>query len=88
MQVKENVKSKKFLTQNIQEIRDTMKITNQKLIGIEEGRRRLPFEVSRNTLNKIRKENSHSVKKEVFINKQESYRTQSRLEHRIKYSSK
>ena len=34
---KENVKSEKFLTQNIQEIWDTMKRTNLRIIGIEEG---------------------------------------------------
>ena len=33
--VKENVKSKKFLTQNIQEIWDTMKRPNLRIIGIE-----------------------------------------------------
>ena len=35
--VKENVKSKKFLTQNIQEIWDTMKRPNLRIIGVEEG---------------------------------------------------
>ena len=33
--VKENVKSKKFLTQNIQEIWDTMKRPNLRIIEIE-----------------------------------------------------
>ena len=33
--VKENVKSNKFLTQNIQEIWDTMKRQNLRIIGIE-----------------------------------------------------
>ena len=35
--VKENVKSKKFLTQNIQEIWDTTKSQNLRIIEIEEG---------------------------------------------------
>jgi restriction endonuclease len=35
--VKENVKSKKFLTQNIQKIWDTVKRPNLRIIGIEEG---------------------------------------------------
>ena len=35
--VKENVKSIKFLIQNIQEIWDIMKISNLRTIGIEEG---------------------------------------------------
>ena len=34
--VKENAKSKTFMTQNIQEIWDTMKRTNLRIIGIEE----------------------------------------------------
>ena len=33
--VKENVKSNKFLTQNIQELWDTMKRQNLRIIGIE-----------------------------------------------------
>jgi hypothetical protein len=33
--VKENVSSENFLTQNIQEIRDTMKRPNRRIIGIE-----------------------------------------------------
>ena len=36
--VKENVKSKNFLTENIQEIWDTMKIPNLRIIGVEEVR--------------------------------------------------
>ena len=34
--VKENTKSKKLLSQNIQEIQDTMKRPNQQIIDIEE----------------------------------------------------
>jgi hypothetical protein len=37
MTVKENTKCKKFLTQNIQEIQDTMRIPNLSKIGIEES---------------------------------------------------
>jgi translation initiation factor 2B subunit (eIF-2B alpha/beta/delta family) len=36
--VKENAKSKRFLIQNIQEIWDTMKTPNLRIIGIEEGK--------------------------------------------------
>jgi hypothetical protein len=36
--VKENIKSKTFLTQNIQEICDDMKWPNVRIIGIEEGK--------------------------------------------------
>jgi hypothetical protein len=35
--VKENTKSKKLLSQNIQEIQDTMKRAKLRIIGIEEG---------------------------------------------------
>ena len=35
--VKENSKHKKLLTQSIQEIQDTMKRTNLRIIGIEEN---------------------------------------------------
>ena len=35
--VKENVKAKKFLTQNIEENMDTTKRSNLRIIGIEEG---------------------------------------------------
>jgi hypothetical protein len=37
MVVKENTKCKKLLTQNIQEIQATMKRSNLRIIGIEEG---------------------------------------------------
>jgi hypothetical protein len=35
--VKENAKSKKLLTQNIQEIQDTMSRPNLRIIGIEQS---------------------------------------------------
>ena len=35
--IKENVKCKKILTQNIQEIQDTMRRPNLRIIGIEES---------------------------------------------------
>ena len=35
--VNENAKSKKFLTQNIQEIQDTMRRWNIRIIGVEES---------------------------------------------------
>jgi uncharacterized coiled-coil protein SlyX len=34
--VKESINFKRFLTQNIQEIKDTMKRPNQRIVGIEE----------------------------------------------------
>ena len=35
--VKENVKSKKLLTQNIQEMKDTMRKSNLRIVGIEDS---------------------------------------------------
>jgi hypothetical protein len=54
--IKENAKYKKMLTQNIQEIQDTMKRPNLRLIGIDENE---DFQLKRpvNILNKIIEEN-------------------------------
>ena len=73
--VKENVKSKKFLTQNIQEIWDTMKKPNLRIIGIEEGEDS-QFKGPENMFNKIIEGNVLKQKKKVAINIQESYQTQ------------
>ena len=54
--VKENVKSKKFLKQNIQEICDTMERPNLRVIGIEEGEY-FQFRGPENIFNKIREDN-------------------------------
>ena len=35
--IKENAICKKILTQNIQEIQDTMRRTNQRIIGVDEN---------------------------------------------------
>ena len=35
---REDAKTKKFLNQNVQEIQDTMRKPNQRIIGIEEGK--------------------------------------------------
>jgi hypothetical protein len=35
--IKENIKCKKILTQNIQEIQDTMRRPNQLIIGVDEN---------------------------------------------------
>jgi hypothetical protein len=50
--VKENTKSKKLLTQNIQEIQDTMRRPNLRIIGIEESED-LQLKGPVNTFNKI-----------------------------------
>ena len=64
--VKENVKCKKLLTQNIQEIQDTMTRQNLRIIGIEESKdSQLKGQV--NIFNKMIEENFPNVKKEMPI---------------------
>ena len=72
--VKENTKGKKLLTQNIQEIQDTMKRLNLRIIGIEENE---DSQLKRpaNIFNKIIEENFPNVKKEMPMNIKEAYRT-------------
>jgi hypothetical protein len=71
--VKENAKCKKILTQNIQEIQDTMRRSNLRVIGIEESEdSQLKGPV--NTVNKIIEENLPNLKKEMHIHMQEAYR--------------
>ena len=71
-------KCKKLLTQNIQEIKDTMRRSNLKIVGIEESKdSHLKGPV--NIFNKIIEENSPNVKKEMLMNIQEAYRTPNRL---------
>ena len=72
--VKENAKSKKLLTQNIQEIQDTMRRPNLRIIGIDENED-LQLRGPVNIFNKITKENFPSLKKEMPMNIQEAYRT-------------
>ena len=60
--VKENNKSNKFLTQNIQEIWDTMKRLNLGIIGVEEGEE-LQLKGTENIFNKIIEENFPNLKK-------------------------
>jgi chromosome segregation ATPase len=67
--VKENTKDKKLLSQNIQEIQDTMRRPNLKIIGIEESEdSQLKGPV--NIFNKI-EENFPTLKKEMPMNIQE-----------------
>jgi methyl-accepting chemotaxis protein len=63
--VKENTKSKKFLTQNIQEIQDTMERPNLRIIEKSEGSQ---LKEPTNILNKIIEENLPKLKKEMTTN--------------------
>jgi hypothetical protein len=73
--VKENTKYIK-LNQNIQEIWDTMKIPNLRIIGIEKGEES-KFKEPENTFNKIIEGNFPNLKK-MSINIKEAYRTPNR----------
>ena len=77
--VRDNAKCKKLLTQNIQEIQDTMRRLNQRIIGIEESEdSQLKETIS--IFNKIIEEKFSNLKKEMLMNIQEAYRTPNRLD--------
>jgi hypothetical protein len=83
--VNRNAKCKKLLTQNIQEIQDTMRIQNLRIIGIEESE---DFQLKGpiNIFNKIIEENFPNLKKEMPMNIQEAYRTPSSLDQKRNFS--
>jgi hypothetical protein len=76
--VEENAKSKKLLTQNIQEIQDTMRRPNQRILGIEDSEDS-QLKGTVNIFNKIIDENFPNLKKEMPMNIQGAYRTPSRF---------
>jgi hypothetical protein len=78
--VKENIKSKKLLTQNIQEIQEAMKRPNRRIIGTEE-REDSQLKGPANIFNEIIEENSPDLKKEEPT-EQEAYRTPSRWDQK------
>lgn len=61
--IKENVKSKKFLIQNIQKIWDTKKRPSLRIIKIEKEESKLKG--TKNIFNKITEENFSNLKKET-----------------------
>ena len=77
--IKENTKCKKILTQNIQEIQDTMWRANQWIIRVDENE---DFQLKgpANIFNKIIEENIPNPMKEMPMNIQEAYRTPNRLD--------
>ena len=79
--VKENTKSKKLLTQNIQETQNTMKRPNLRIIGIEESKDS-HINGPVNMFNKIIEENFPNLKKEIPMNIKETYRTPNRLDQK------
>jgi chromosome segregation ATPase len=79
--IKKNARCKKILTQNIQEIQDTVKRPNLQIIGVDENE---DFQLKgpANIFKKIIEENFQNLKKEVPMNKQEAYRTPNRLDQK------
>jgi hypothetical protein len=79
--IKENAKWKKILTQNIQEIQDTMRRPNLQIIGVVENE---DFQLKgpANIFNKIIEENFPNPKNEMPMNIQEAYRTPHRLDQK------
>jgi hypothetical protein len=64
--VKENVISKKRLAQNVQEIWDTIKRSNLRIIGIDVGEE-IHVKITKIAFNKIIEENFPHLKKEMPI---------------------
>jgi len=79
--IKDNVKYKSLLSQNIQEIQDTVKRSNLRIVGIEESK---DSQLKRplNIFNKIIGENFPNLKKEMPVNIEEAYKISSRLDQK------
>jgi hypothetical protein len=75
------MQNEKILTQNIQEIQDTTRRPNLKIIGIGENE---DFQLKRlvNIFNKIIEENFPNLKREMAMNIQEAYKTPNRLDQK------
>ena len=69
--IRENEKCKKILTQNIQEIQDTMRRPNLKIIGVDENED-FKLKGPANVFNKIVEDNFTNLKKEMPKNIQEA----------------
>jgi hypothetical protein len=82
--IKEIAKCKKILTQNIQEIEDSMKRTILQIIGVDENED-LQLKGPANIFNKIIEENFPNLKKEMPMNIQEAYRTSNRVDQTKKF---
>jgi hypothetical protein len=77
--IKENTKRKKILTQNIQEIQNTMRRTNLQIIGVDENED-FQHKGSANIFNKIIEENFPNLKNGMPMKIQKAYRTPNRLD--------
>ena len=74
-----STKCKNTLTQNIQDIQDTMRRPNLQIIGVDENK---DFQLKGpgNIFYKIIEENFPNLKKDMPMNIQEAYRTPNRLD--------
>ena len=82
--VKENAKYKKLLTQNIQEIQNTMRRPNLRIIGVDENED-FQLKGQANIFNKIIEENFpnlKNLKNDMPMNIQGAYRTPNRLDQK------
>jgi hypothetical protein len=79
--IKENAKCKITLTQNIQEIQDTMRRSNLRIIGIAENED-FQHKKPRNIFNKIIEQNFPNLQKEMPMNIQEASRTPNTLDQK------
>jgi hypothetical protein len=70
--IKENTQCKKTLTQNIEEIQDTMRRPTLQIIGVDENEDS-QLKGTANIFNKIIEENFPNLKKEMPMNTQEAY---------------
>jgi hypothetical protein len=82
---KKKEREREILTQNIQEIQDTIRRPNLRIIGIDENE---DFQLKgpANIFNKIIEENFPNLKKEMPMNIQEAYRTPNRLDQKRNFS--
>jgi hypothetical protein len=83
--IKENAKCKKILSQNIQEIQDTVRRPNLRITGVDENEE-FQLKGPANIFNKIIEENFPNLKKEIPMNIQEAYRTPNRLDQKRNFS--
>ena len=78
---KKKYKTKRILTQNIQEIQDTMRKPNLRIIGVDENEH-FQLKGTANIFNKIIEENFPNLKKDMPMIIQEAYRTTNRLDEK------
>jgi hypothetical protein len=77
--IKESANCRKILSQNIQEIQDTMRRPNLRIIGIDDNEN-FQLKGPVNIFSKIIEENFPNLKREMPMNMQEAYRTPNRLD--------